>query len=472
MDLDQLRQEDPHVRHVLVSLLPGQKASALLLRVLMDAGGDPDHVAQIVSGRVSSLWTRERTEGDLLARLKATFDAELMLDEPPQIVRAIDQAQIAALGPRPISRAEVVASIRDVASSDVAKFAYDHLGQQRRHAVLFTPSDVVTGPAHRRPAAAPSAPHADNLFADAASWDPMELPGVASPISNVVMKKLATGLTVIVARRRAASATAWLGFHGGYSDIDPPLVVELALRARPEAVAAAKYGALAGRGATRDASLVTLEFRAADLEQALALLFAKATTPIQKWPPREGLERLVASVNADVDAASARANGAFWRALFGDHPFARVLTAADLARVTRADVDAWIGRVHNVRNAVLIVVGDVNVEDVSRYATELSQKVGAPAWVDAVPPVAPPPLRPATAEHVTTVVTSRPGALTDVRLGCLLPPMAAKDRADFETLRLAMQERLSSALRVERGEGYGVDVSYEWLRGGTAFLQV
>jgi zinc protease len=300
----------------------------------------------------------------------------------------------------------------------------------------------------------------------------MELPGVASPISNVVMKKLATGLTVIVARRRAASATAWLGFHGGYSDIDPPLVVELALRARPEAVAAAKYGALAGRGATRDASLETLEFRAADLEQALALLFAKATTPIQKWPPREGLERLVASVNADVDAASARANGAFWRALFGDHPFARVLTAADLARVTRADVDAWIGRVHNVRNAVLIVVGDVNVEDVSRYATELSQKVGAPAWVDAVPPVAPPPLRPATAEHVTTVVTSRPGALTDVRLGCLLPPMAAKDRADFETLRLAMQERLSSALRVERGEGYGVDVSYEWLRGGTAFLQV
>ena len=70
------------------------------------------------------------------------------------------------------------------------------------------------------------------MFTDAASWDPMELPGTRSPVSNVVTKKLSTGLTVIVARRRAAAVTAWLGFHGGYADVDPPLAVELALRIR------------------------------------------------------------------------------------------------------------------------------------------------------------------------------------------------------------------------------------------------
>jgi zinc protease len=473
LDVDQMRQEDPHIRHVASSLIPGQKASALLVRVLMAKSADPDHVARVVSGRVSTLWTRERTQLPLLDRVKARVATELVLNEPPQIVRALEQAQIAALGSQPILRSEALSSVQSLPTSELAKFAYHHLGQQRRQAVLFTPAGVAADAGQgARPASRSARNRSGSLFDEAATWDPMEIPGEVSPVGNIVMKRLSTGLTVIVARRRAAAVTAWLGFPGGYGDADPPLVVELALRLRPDAVDAPKHTALSGRGATSDASIETLEFQAANLGPSLALLFLKATVPIQKWPAQDGLERLLASVNADNDAASEAAAVAYARALFGDHPYARPVTIADLQRVTRADVDSWIGRTYNLARAALIVVGDVNADEVAAYATAFSAQPNAPTWVAPSPVVPPPSLRPPIAEHLAVVITPRPGALTEIRLGCLLPRMTAGDRSAHETLRLTVQERLSTALRFELGDGYSLTAAHAWLRGGTSYLVV
>ena len=197
----------------------------------------------------------------------------------------------------------------------------------------------------------------------------------------------------------------------------------------------------------------TLEFRPADLQPALSLLFEKATIPIQKWPARDELDRLVASVNSDLDAPSERASRAFWRALFGYHSLARAVSTSDLPRVTRSDVESWIGRVYNVRNAVLIVVGDIDPDEVAEYGLALSRKVNTPSWVGELPVPAPPVLRPPTAEHLTTVVTARPGSLIEVRFGCLLPRMTEAERAEYETFRLTIQvaARHCSPVRPRRG---------------------
>jgi zinc protease len=472
LDLDYLRQEDPNIRHVRALLLPGLKATALMVRVLVDEGADPDRVAQIVAGRVESLWSREPSQHAMLARLKTFFDAELILNEPPQFERAVAQAQLVALAPRPALLADQTAKVHAIEPPDLAKFAYRHLGPKRHRAVLYWPSSV--GELVRQDHGAEKAKenHPDALFGDAANWDDMELPDAPSPVSKVAIKKLPSGLTVIVANRRAASATAWLGFRGGYADSDPPLLLELALRMRPDALDVAKVGARSDRGATRDASIDTLEFRPKDLAPALGVLFKKATAQVERWPARNDLARMFAYVNADIDGASEKAAQAFGRALFGENPLARLVTKSDLARITRSDVDSWIGRVHNLHNAALVVVGEIGMDEVVNQATELSRKLGAPAWVDAIPAIPAPVLRPAAREQVVAVVTNRAGALTDVRLGCLLPSMAVGDRPAYEMLRLAMQERLSTALRFERGEGYGVGVSLETVRGGTAFLHV
>ncbi|MES1166305.1 MAG: insulinase family protein, partial [Verrucomicrobiota bacterium] len=282
--------------------------------------------------------------------------------------------------------------------------------------------------------------------------------------------KTSSGLTVVTARRPGVSAVAWLGFRGGYADATPPLLVELALRTRPDARRAPTLQMLPARGATRDLSFDTIEFRPARLNEALALLFAKATTMVSDWPARDDLARLLAPVAAAEVADQKKADGAFWRALFGNHRDARLVSTADLDGVTRSDVDAWIGRVHNVRNAALVVVGDVDPALVKRAAEVLSKENGRPAWVAEISTPRPPPVRPAGAERVVAVVTPRATTLIDLRVGCLLPTMTTASRAADELLASAMEARLNDAIRIEQGDGYGVNVSVQRLRDGATYL--
>jgi zinc protease len=479
LNLDQLRQEETHIRSLDSRLLPGAKASVILVHALLEEGADPERVAQVIGARVSSLWTRATAQHAQLERLKATIATELELDEPPQGVRAYDQALIAALGPAPALRANLLGKAVAIPDADLAQFAYQHLKEAGAHAVMFTPAPTAKGePAHRTPpspaaasaAALEAAAALDDTFTAAASWDPMELPGTPVPIRDIVTRKLPMGLTVIVARLHTTATTALLAFRGGYADANPPLLVEMALRTRPDAFNAPKFHILSGRGATHDASIESLEFQPAQLGPALRLLFMKATAPVQNWPPQDGLERMLAPLAADQDPASLKAHAAFARALFGDHPYGRTVSKADLSKVTRSDVEAWVGRVHNLRNAALVVVGDVDPDNVASYAMSFSSHMKTPDWVEPLPEMPGPILRPAGGENATAIVTGREGALVDVSVGCLLPRATAADRPYYRLLRLAVQERLNNALRVQRGEGYGVDVGVDDLRGGTSYL--
>ncbi len=443
--LDQLRQEDAHIRHVGTYLQSGQRASALFVQVLLSDGADPDRISQIVAGRVASLWAREPTERPQIGLLRAGFATQAILSEPWQVPRALDQALLSALTERPELLMNVIGSVADVQSSNLAQFAYKHLTQERAHSMMFTPdaslADLSTPRRdHGRPgseamlASRHTAKDGDDSFAAAANWDLMELPGVRSPARKVVVKTLSTGLTLVVAKRQSTAAVAWLGFHGGYSDANPPLLAELARRTRPDAVEAPKQRMLSDRGVTRDASIESMEFLPSDSKAALQLLFAKAATPVKTWPARDALERMLASVDANIDPAWQKADRAFARALFGEHAHARMVDIGDVAKLTRADVDVWVGRVHNAKNAVLVVVGDVDSDEVERGAETLSRQWSTPTWVELLPVLPPPPLQPATTEHLTLVVTPRLGGQVEVRMGCLLPPIRAADRGYLRVL--------------------------------------
>jgi zinc protease len=292
------------------------------------------------------------------------------------------------------------------------------------------------------------------------------------PAETVISKKLPSGLTIVTVRRAAAAAVAWLVFRRGTSDADPPLLAELAARVRPDAQGATKLHMLVGRGTTRDMSFDTVEFLPDQLPEALTLLFAKATASVTEWPSKEGLARLLAPALASEDAPSRKADREFWRALFGDHPLARLVSAEDVDKLTRSDVDAWLGRVHIVRNAALVVVGDVDPDEVERAATVLARRMKAPAWI--ADPEEPPALRPARGTTPSAapiaVVNARRGTLTEIRLGCLLPAMATAERNSYELLATAMEARLDAALRADDGDSYGASVRFEGLRGGTTFL--
>jgi zinc protease len=450
-------------------------ASVLFVRTLLAEGADPDRVARVVTARVSSIWAREPAQRPLFAHLKTIYETQQALDQPAQLPRAVDEAMLAALGERPQPVSEMATAMQSVQSTAVAELAYHQLGRERARAVMFTPASPSAGA--QRASMSARLPVRDaaarELIPGAARWDARELGALLPPGETVATKKLPGGLTVVTVKRAAAAAVGWLAFRGGSSNADPPLLVELAMRVRPDAQMATRLHMLVGRGATRDMTFDSVEFLPDQLAEALTLLFAKATAPVTEWPSKEGMARLLAPALAAEDPASRRAERDFWRALFGDHPQARIVSAEDADKLTRSDVEAWLGRTHTVRNAALIVVGDVNPADVERAAAVLERQLKTPAWIaDPVEPPAP-PVRPATASASTApiaVVSARPGTLTEIRLGCMLPAMAAADRDHYELLTEAMEARLDAALRIEDGDSYGANVAFDGLRGGTTFL--
>jgi predicted Zn-dependent peptidase len=431
-------------------------------------------VAQALAARVSSLWAREPEARPGFAQLRQAFETQRILDEPGLPERAVKLALTTALGGRPPPPPDAPSSLEAVKSASVAEFAYRHLTRARAHATLFDPAPSASAGDAVHPVPAPvrevaGAPAAA-LIRGAAEWDARRLRDVLPPQPAVTITKLPTGLTVVTAARPGTAGVAWLGFRGGYSDADPPLLVRLAVAARPEAWRASALHILPGRGATRDLSFDSVEFLPAQRLEALTVLFAKATVPVSDWPARDDLTRLLADVASTEDAPAKKAERAFWRALFGDHRYARIVDSADLDRVARSDVDAWLGHAHNLRDAALVVVGDIDPAEVQREATVLSQRFKTPAWVDALPMPPAVAVRAAGGERISPVVTARAGNLVDIRLGCLLPPMAAADRGRYELLKYAVESRLNTALRIDQGDGYGVNVGYERLRDGTTYL--
>jgi len=471
---EQVLQEEPSIRHVAVTVQPGLKASVLFVRALLAEGADPERVARVLTARVASMWAREPAQRPLFARLKSFYETYQALDQPTQLPRALDEAMEAGLGEHPQQMAEAANDLQSVASTAVAELAYKHLTREKARAIMFVPAPPSAG-AQRAGGASHVSSHdasARELLAGAGRWNAGELAGLLPPAETVVSKKLPTGLTIVTVRRPAATAVAWLVFRRGTSDADPPLLPELAARVRPDAQGATKLHMLVGRGTVRDMSFDTVEFLPDQLPEALTLLFAKATASVTEWPSKEGMARLLAPALATEDASSRRADREFWRALFGDHPLARLVSAEDIDKLTRSDVDAWLGRVHIVRNAALVVVGEVDPAEVERGAAVLARQAKAPAWIaDQAEAPAPHPARgtvPSTAP--IAVVNARPGTLTEIRLGCLLPAMTTAQRQSYELLATAMEARLDAALRADDGDSYGANVSFDGLRGGTTFL--
>jgi zinc protease len=480
---DQVSKEEPGIRYTTAWIQPAVDTSVLFVRVLLGDHADAERVAQVVVARVASLWAREPTARADLGELRTVYETERMLDEPGQLSRVLREATDAALGGRAQSLADALAATEAVPSASVARLAYQNLTRERAHVTLFTPGSAAaikeaaktsgleptatTTAALREPTGATAAAE---LVPGAAAWNPAELGALLPRPPEVITTKTSTGLTVVVVRRPAAAAVAWLGFRGGYTDATPPLLVELALRTRADARQATRLHILPGRGATRDLSFEAVEFLPDQLADALTLLFAKSTATVKDWPAHDGLERLLAPVAAGEDGQAKKADRAFWRALFGDHPDARMISTEDLDKVTRSDVEAWVGRVHNVRNAALIVVGDVDVAEVERAANVLAKQASAPSWVADIATPKAPALRPASGERMQPVVTARPGSLTDIRIGCLLPPMTAAGRDAYALLGHAIEARLNTAVRIDQGDGYGVHVSMDRLRDGATYM--
>lgn len=164
-----------------------------------------------------------------------------------------------------------------------------------------------------------------------------------------------------------------------------------------------------------------------------------------------------------------RAGLQFFQLLYGDHPYANPPTglASSVQRITPARLKAFHARYYTVRNAVLVLVGDVDRPTAEAIATAFSQRLPAG---DAAPPLPQPAaLKKARREHL-----EMPSQQTYVLLGEL--GMSRTD-PDYFPLLVANEilggsgfgSLLTRELREKRGLTYTVNSQFVLMRSPGPF---
>lgn len=218
-------------------------------------------------------------------------------------------------------------------------------------------------------------------------------------------------------------------------------------------------GAEFGTSAERDMAIVELRSLSDRklLDPALDLLakvIAKPTFPDDALA-RERARALV-GLQRDEQQPDAIVEKAFWRALYGDHPYARhPLGTPDTVRaITRADLTAHHARYYTGTNAWLAIVGDASTAE----AKDIARRVlgGLPRGEPA-PPLAPVPAR----SKANRQAIDFPAQQSHIRLG---QPGIARNHPDYFPLIVGnytlggggLVSRLADEIREKRGYSYSV----------------
>lgn len=165
--------------------------------------------------------------------------------------------------------------------------------------------------------------------------------------------------------------------------------------------------------------------------------------------------RLRVALQKDRQTPGAVIQKAFFRALYGDHPYARepIGDEAGLDAIRREDLVAHHRRYYTGRNALLVIVGNLSGREARQMATRVLG--GLPAGEPAPPP--PPVPAPAPREELIRF----PATQSHIRLGQL---GLARHDPDYFPLFVGnyilggggLVSRLSVAVREQRGLSYSV----------------
>src|SRR5262249_9885961 len=173
--------------------------------------------------------------------------------------------------------------------------------------------------------------------------------------------------------------------------------------------------------------------------------------------------RYLPALARDEALPEEQARRALQRALYGNHPYGRVITAKQLGEIDEGAVVTWLKRLYQPQNATVKVIGDVNENEVEALAREWLGEWEADPDGRQLPP--PPPSKP-TAQEV--IRTARPGAgQGELELTCLLPTTDEQHWPLYDLMASLAARRLFHDVRDRLGASYGISGRALLLRGGT-----
>ena len=99
--------------------------------------------------------------------------------------------------------------------------------------------------------------------------------------------------------------------------------------------------------------------------------------------------RRIAAIKEEETKPEVIAERAFDRALYDTHPYGRNQTAASIAAITRADVQAFYAAHYSARRAVIAIIGDLSRTEAEEIAERLTTGLPAGSAAPVLPPVPP-----------------------------------------------------------------------------------
>jgi zinc protease len=241
------------------------------------------------------------------------------------------------------------------------------------------------------------------------------------------------------------------GVHEGQVPAQEPALSEAQI-----SDAFADTAAERGGGAGEDRAGATLRMLS-DREQRQTSVLLLARLLAQPSFPADLLARdkarVIAAIREDETKPESIADKAFWRVLYGTHPYAAHETVASVGAITRDDLVAFHDAHYVANRAVIAMIGDVSRDEADTIARQLTARLPQGAPLPALPPVQPLPAKEEWIPH--------PASQAHILLGM---PALARGDADYFPLIVGnytmggggFVSRLMREVREKRGLSYSV----------------
>ncbi|WP_224241153.1 M16 family metallopeptidase [Hyalangium gracile] len=470
-ELGRAMMTDGDIAGFSTGVVSGTRASLLIVRVVLITGAHPEKSAEAMLDQVFGVWDSTGGAGDALAqtfayqRLHRSAVMGMALDAEDLLERALSRAELTHFTLDARSYGRTQAALASIGSSKMTEYAYHWLQRDRARMILVKPgangvaalSSIAGLPPDEAEVEGPKGP----------------LPAALSSPAQITSVRLANGMEVLLAPRPGMPLVSVGVALGGGEAIGKRGVAELAewvsfprsdFQGGP-----GDYGLRSSRVLYRDHLRYRLQGAAGNVGNILAILSERLSSMVTEYAVLRFYHENVLPWRKALDSyPEEKAQRALQRALYGAHPYGQVASSEEMGQVTQSDVEDWLAQVHRPANAVVVISGEFEPQQVMplvhHYLGGWGGRGGA-VESPSFPPLGAPSARP------ELLITPRPGATQGhLQLACRLPEVTPEAGARYALMAAVLRRHLWHEVREQMGATYGFHTQVSMARGGAAHL--